>query len=125
MTLARRARALPPRPAFPRVVLTAALAGGGFGYLLLSPALAWLAYVSLPLMHIWVAGMGLWLSQGPAVSQANHGQRAGNPVTVAYSSFRPRSPGTVHIPGRSGHQRLTTRGQTALATGNSGLAPPM
>lgn len=78
MTLARRARALPPRPAFPGVVLTAALAGGGFGYLALSPALAWLACVSLPLMLIWVAGMGLWLSRGPGVSQANRGQRPAN-----------------------------------------------
>ena len=78
MTFARQARALPPRSAFPGVVLTTALAGGGFGYLLLSPALAWLAYVSLPLMLIWMAGMGLWLSQGPAVSQANRGQRPAN-----------------------------------------------
>ena len=33
---------------------------------------------AVPLMLIWVAGMGLWLSQGPAVSQANHGQRPAN-----------------------------------------------
>lgn len=78
MTLARRARVMPPRSAFPGVVLTAALAGGGLGYLLLSPALAWMAYVSLPLMLIWVAGMGLWLSRSPAVNHANHGQRPAN-----------------------------------------------
>jgi hypothetical protein len=29
-------------------------------------------------MLIWVAGMGLWLSQGTALSQANHGQRSAN-----------------------------------------------
>ena len=52
---------LPPRADFPRVVLTAALTGGGVGYLLLSPALAWMALLSLPLL-IWVADMGLWLS---------------------------------------------------------------
>ena len=53
------------------------------------------------------------------------GRQTGNPVAVACPSFRPQKPGTVHIPGRSGRQRLTSRGQTALATGNSGLAPPM
>ena len=69
---AAAAAGLPPRSADSRT------GRRGFGYLLLSPALAWLAYVSLPLMLIWVAGMGLWLSQGPAVSQANHGQRPAN-----------------------------------------------
>ena len=53
------------------------------------------------------------------------GRRTGNPVTVACSSLRPQKPGTVRIPGRSAHQRLTSRGQTALATGSSGLAPQM
>ena len=55
---------------------------------------------AVPLMLIWVAWMALWLSQGPAVSQANHGQRpgrTGNPVTVACSSLRPQKPGTVRI----------------------------
>ena len=77
MTLARRVGALLPRPAFPRVVLTAALAGGGFGYLLLSPALAWLAYVSLPLMLIWVAGLGLWLSRGRQSARHASGRQTG------------------------------------------------
>lgn len=78
-------------------------------------------------MLIWVAGMGLWVSQGPAVSQANHGQRPANrePGDRRLPSFRPQKPGTVRIPERSAHQRLTSRGQTALATGNSRLAPPM
>jgi hypothetical protein len=102
MTLARRVGALLPRPAFPRVVLTAALAGGGFGYLLLSPALAWLAYVSLPLMLIWVAGMGLWLSRGPEVSQACQRPANRDPVIVACRSFR-GSRAQSRIPGRSGH----------------------
>ena len=97
MTLARRVGALLPRPAFPRVVLTAALAGGGFRYLLLSPALAWLAYVSLPLMLIWVAGMGLWLSRGPEVSQAC--QRPGKPGSGDRCLPQlPRKPGTVPYP---------------------------
>jgi hypothetical protein len=96
MTLARRARALPPRPAFPGVVLTAALAGGGFGYLLLSPA----------------------------TSQAVPSDRqTGNLVTAACSSFRPGKPGTVRIPGHSGHSRLTGRGLTALASGNASPTP--
>lgn len=73
---------VPPRSAFPGVVLTAALAGGGFGYLLLSPALAWMAYVSLPLMLIWVAGMGLWLSRSPAVSQGQPWSAASQPGTA-------------------------------------------
>ena len=109
------------------MVLTAALTGGGVGYLLPNPALAWMALLSLPLMLIWVAGMGVWLSLGPAVSQANHGsgRQTGNPVTVACPSFRSQNPGTVRIPGRSGHRRLTGRGQTALATGNSRSALPM
>ena len=73
MALVRRAGALPPRPDFPGVVLTAALTGGGVGYLLLSPALAWMAWMSLPLLLIWMPGMGLWLSLGPA--QANGSRR--------------------------------------------------
>ena len=84
-------------------MLTAALAGGGFGYLLLSPALAWLAYVSLPLMLIWVAGMGLWLSRGrQSVSQACQRPANRDPVIVACRSFR-RSRAQSRIPGRSGH----------------------
>lgn len=47
--------------------------------LLLSPALAWLVSVSLPLLLIWVAGMGLWLSRAlqPA-RQADGSQRSAN-----------------------------------------------
>ena len=59
MALARQAGVLPPRADFPRVVLAAALTGGGVGYLLLSPALAWMALLSLPLLLIWVAGRGV------------------------------------------------------------------
>src|SRR5204863_5875778 len=60
MALARQAGVLPPRADFPRVMLAAALTGGGVGYLLLSPALAWMALLALPLLLIWVAGMGAW-----------------------------------------------------------------
>ena len=35
----------------------------GLGYLFLSPALAWLAYVSLPVLLIWVAGAGVVLAR--------------------------------------------------------------
>ena len=35
----------------------------GLNYLFLSPALAWLAYVSLPVLLIWVAGAGVVLAR--------------------------------------------------------------
>lgn len=75
MALTRQAGVLPPRADFPRVVLAAALTGGGVGYLLLSPALAWMALLSLPLLLIWVAGMGVWLSRGLAASQTTGSSR--------------------------------------------------
>lgn len=69
IALARQAGVLPPRADLPRVVLAAALTGGGVGYLLLGPALAWMALLALPLLLIWVAGMGVWLSLSPAAIQ--------------------------------------------------------
>lgn len=57
--LARRAGVLPSWAGYPAVVLAVALTGSGSGYLLLSPALSWIAYVSLPLLLIAVAGTGL------------------------------------------------------------------
>lgn len=45
-----------PSTAYPSGVLAVALIGSGFGHPLLSPALARVAYVSLPLLLIWVAG---------------------------------------------------------------------
>ncbi len=44
---------------WPSGVLAVALTVSGFGYLLLSPALAWAAYVSLPVLLVWVAGAGI------------------------------------------------------------------
>jgi thiazole synthase ThiGH ThiG subunit len=48
------------------VVPAAALAGSGFGYLLLALALAALAYLSLPL--IWVVDAGLGLAHSPTAA---------------------------------------------------------
>ena len=93
-------------------MLTVALTGGGFGYLLLSPELAWIALVSLPLMLIWVPGMGLWLSLGRPFSQASSSQPAADhhpgsgrpgdcavsdPVTVRHG----RPPGRLQAAGNT------------------------
>jgi hypothetical protein len=61
--LAGRAGPLPGwlRPA--GIALAATLTGSGIGYLLLNPALAALAYLSLPLLLIWVTSVGLALSR--------------------------------------------------------------
>jgi hypothetical protein len=63
-------------------VLAVALTVSGFGYLLLNPALAWAAYLSLPMLLIWVAGAGV-LSARVMSSPARAGSasgRAGQPV---------------------------------------------
>jgi hypothetical protein len=44
-------------------VLAVALAGSGRGYPLLSLALAWAAYVSLPVLLIWMAGAAAMLAR--------------------------------------------------------------
>jgi hypothetical protein len=75
IALARQAGVLPPRADLPRVVLAAALTGGGAGYLLLGPALAWMAWLALPLLLIWVACMGVWLSLSPAAIQTTDSSR--------------------------------------------------
>jgi hypothetical protein len=82
MALARRAGPPPAWARFPSLVLAAALTGSALGYLLLAPALAALAYLSLPLLLIWVAGAGLWLARGDGdgVDQA-----AGRPSALATS----------------------------------------
>jgi len=51
----------------------AALAVSGLGYLLLSSALAGAAYISGPLLLLWIAATGIWLtrsSRAPAVRHA-------------------------------------------------------
>ena len=110
MALARQAGMLPPRADLPRVVLAAALTGGGAGYLLPNPALAWMALLALPLLLIWVAGTGVWLSLDPAASQNDrqHSANPETPITAASLRSRPRKPA---------HRRLTCRGQTTLASG--------
>ena len=123
MALARQAGRLPRRADFARVVLAAALTPRrGRGYLLPNPALAWMALLALPLLLVWVAGMGVWLYRGLAVGRANHGQQQANRESGdrCLPQASTQNPGTVRIPGRSGRRRLTGRGQTALATGNAG-----
>ncbi|MFF1876331.1 hypothetical protein [Leifsonia sp. NPDC058230] len=44
------------------VALALTLLGSGVSYLLLWNALAWTVYVSGPVLLLWVAGLGLWLS---------------------------------------------------------------
>jgi len=44
-------------------LLAVVILGSGIGYLLLIPALAALAYVSGPLLLVWVTGVGLRLGR--------------------------------------------------------------
>ena len=84
-----------------------------------------MAWVSLPLLLIWMPGMGLWLSLGPA--QANGSRRLGarERGDGGLPGSRPKKPGTARIPGRYGHHRPTGRGRTVRASGNSGPVLPM
>jgi hypothetical protein len=63
--LVRRSGLLPRWLGYTAAMLTAALTASGGGYLLLSNALAQAAAVSLPLLLIWVAGVGLDLGRRP------------------------------------------------------------
>ena len=56
-------RTLPAWTVYPNGVLAVALTGSGFGYLLLSLALAWAVYVSLPVLLIWMADAGPMLAR--------------------------------------------------------------
>jgi hypothetical protein len=55
-------------PALPRwlraagLLLAVAITASGLAYLTLSNALAWTAYVSGPLLLLWVTGTGIWLT---------------------------------------------------------------
>ena len=111
MALARQAGMLPRRADFVRVVLAAALTGGGVGYLLPNPALAWMALLALPLLLVWVAGMGVWLSLDPAASQMTGSARqTRNPVkNLAAVTARGR--------GRGKHPSQTTTWRTRIAAG--------
>lgn len=86
MELARRARTGRAWARFPSIVLAAVLTGSGLGYLLLSPALAALAYLSLPLLLIWVAGAGLWLARS---ADRGPDRAAGMPPSSAASPGDP------------------------------------
>ena len=63
IALARPSGALPAWTVCPNGVLAVALTGSGFGYLLLSVALAWAVYVSLPVLLIWMADAGAMLAR--------------------------------------------------------------
>lgn len=63
IALARQAGTLPAWTVYPNGVLAVALTGSGFGYLLLSLALAWAVYVSLPVLLIWMADAGAMLAR--------------------------------------------------------------
>jgi hypothetical protein len=64
-------------PAWLRVVAAltaAALAVSGLGYLLLANSLAWTVYISGPLLLLWVAATGIWLTRStPARGGAGAG----------------------------------------------------
>ena len=63
IALARQSGTLPAWTVYPNGVLAVALTGSGFGYLLLSLALAWAVYVSLPVLLIWMADAGAMLAR--------------------------------------------------------------
>lgn len=66
----RAAPAFPAWTVWPSGALAVTLLVSGAGYLLLIPALAAAAYLSLPLLVIWVSGAGLLLARAsPAPSQ--------------------------------------------------------
>jgi hypothetical protein len=80
MALARQAGALPPRADFPRVMLAAALTGGGVGYLLLSSS-AGLDGIAGTAASTDMGGRhGRVAVPGPG-SQSNDRQRSANPET--------------------------------------------
>jgi hypothetical protein len=133
MALARRAGTRPSRAGFLSVVLGGRADRIGAGYLLLSPAVAWPADLSLPLLLIWVAGTGLWLLPvpprvgrigGPAVACAR--VQAVLPCLTTSRSVRSLSPTgrhRHHMPGRQARyatSRVGTRGKPG-----TGLAEPV
>lgn len=62
--LARRAGVLPRWLGYVAALLAAAMIASGVGYLLLNPTLSQAAAVSLALLLIWVAGIGVTLGRG-------------------------------------------------------------
>jgi hypothetical protein len=61
--LARRTRLLPAWLGWLGAVLAVALVVSGIGYLLLRSGLAPAAFVSGPLLLVWVTAVGLWLGR--------------------------------------------------------------
>jgi hypothetical protein len=82
-----------PGPALPRwlravtLPLGLALAASAYAYLTLSDSLAWTAYVSGPLLLLWVTGTGIALT-------------VRRRTTAAVTSPSPR-PAVTAVPGRS------------------------
>ena len=74
-SLARRARLLPRWLAYAGPAAAAALIVSGLGYLLLSNVLGQAAYLSLPLLLIWVTGAGVSLGRSTA-SRQRRGEQA-------------------------------------------------
>jgi hypothetical protein len=44
------------------MLLAVAITASGYAYLTLSNELAWIAYISGPVLLFWVAGTGIWLT---------------------------------------------------------------
>jgi hypothetical protein len=63
-------------PAWLRAVAAlaaAALTVSGLGYLTLSGTLGWAAYVSGPLLLLWIAGTGIWLTRSASAAAISSG----------------------------------------------------
>ena len=58
-----RTGALPKWLGYTGIALAVTIIASGFGYLLLSPSLALLAYASLPLLLVWITGSGIVLGR--------------------------------------------------------------
>jgi len=63
--LVRRTHLLPGWLGYLGALLAVALVVSGIGYLLLSSALAPAAFVSGPLLLVWVTATGIWLGRLP------------------------------------------------------------
>ncbi len=115
MALARRAGPWPAWTRWPSLMLAVALTGSGLGYLLLAPPLAALAYLSPPLLLIWVAGAGLWLAKdaGDAADQQPGCHRHPPP---RWSARTRRSTDDL-APGRCAAGHAPGRGHPAAAAG--------
>jgi hypothetical protein len=65
------------------VLLVVAITASGGAYLTLSNELAWIAYISGPVLLLWVAGIGIWLTvhsrrQARALQGSGHAMSGGD-----------------------------------------------